>query len=152
MKQLCRSKVWFWKVASVFFCDEKQTQEECLIKLGRGKNSMSLSSPDSPCFTLIITSSPVWLQLSFMIKTHHDSSAYLLQSLWSFKSLIYQSECMLQFLSVHSRSTGPTHRFMSAQGGKAAYLSAHDRRGSASHTLLCAGAFRHAARGQTGFR
>lgn len=27
-------------------------------------------------------------------------------------------------------STGPTHRFMSAQGGKAAYLSAHDRGGS----------------------
>lgn len=36
--------------------------------------------------------------------------------------------------------TGPTHRFMSAQGGKAAYLSAHVRGGSATYTL-CAGAF-----------
>lgn len=45
------------------------------------------------------------------------------------KFLSYHSEHMLQCASVQSCSSGPTHRFMSAQGGKAAYLSAHVRGG-----------------------
>lgn len=46
-----------------------------------------------------------------------------------------QSEHMLQYTSAHRSSSGPTHRFMSAQGGEAAYLSAYVRGGSATYTL-----------------
>lgn len=54
----------------------------------------------------------------------------------------------MQSASVQSCASGPTHRFMSAQGGKAAYLSVHVCQGSITYRLRCAaGPFREEVRG-----